>query len=79
MNQQSDHLDTVMSRTKAVFVTALILCALMWLLAGCGTLFPNFTAAVAPQSTEMVGMALLADFQMWIETVGGLFAFLFGG
>ena len=79
MSQQSDHLDTVMKHAWQILAACLVICVWMFVLAGCGTLFPNFTAAVAPQSTEMVGMALLADFQMWIETVGGLFAFLFGG
>lgn len=78
MSQQSEHLDTVMKRTWAVLATCLVVGVLLVLLSGCGTLFPNFTEAISPQSTEMAGLALLADFQMWVETLGGWIAFIFG-
>lgn len=79
MSLQSEHLDTVMKHAWQVLAVCVVIGVLMFLFSSCSTLFPSFTAAISPQSTEMAGIALLADFQMWVETVGGWIAFLFGG
>lgn len=56
----------------------LILCVLG--LIGCATIFPYTSAAIDPAgaTVEEAGLGLLADIQMWIETVGGWIAYLFG-
>jgi hypothetical protein len=47
---------------------------------GCASIFPNMAEAIAPEgaSLEEAGIGLLADIELWIETVGGWIAFLIG-
>lgn len=56
----------------------LILCVLG--LAGCSVIFPNTAEAIRPEGAtiEEAGFGLLADIQLWVETVGGWIAYLFG-
>lgn len=56
------------------------LCALV-MLCGCGMLFPYTAAAIAPEGATVgeAALGVLADIQNWIEKIGGVFAFLFGG
>ena len=58
----------------------LALCAIV-LLPGCGMLFPYTAAAIAPAGATVgeAALGVLADIQNWIEKIGGVFAFLFGG
>jgi len=57
--------------------TALVLC---FLLVGCASILPSTAAAIAPEGAtlEEAGLGLMADVELWIETVGGWIAFLFG-
>lgn len=58
----------------------LLLVAVSCLLMGCASIFPNMAEAIAPEgaSLEEAGIGLLADIELWIETVGGWIAFLIG-
>lgn len=38
-------------------------------LAGCATIFPSTSAAIAPTSMEEMGMGLAADIEMWFEQI----------
>ena len=50
-------------------------------MSGCASMFPNTAAAIAPEGATLgeAGLGLLADVDMWIETVHGWIAYLFGG
>jgi len=58
----------------------LVACVLV-LLPACGMLFPYTAVAVAPAgaTVDEAGLGLLADLQNWIEKLGGVIAFFFGG
>lgn len=62
----------------ASLLTAVVL---LMVLTGCTLLFPNTAAAIEPQGAtlEEAAVGLLADVEMWISTVGGWIAYLFGG
>ncbi len=50
-------------------------------LGSCAYVFPNTAAAIYPEGATVAeaGFGLLADIELWIETVGGWVAFFFGG
>lgn len=57
----------------------LLLGALALSAAGCGFMFPSLEETVAPVTLPEVGLAIVADLEMWWERGAWLFAFLFGG
>lgn len=65
-------------RSRTAIGAGVALCAA---LVSCSTIFPHIEQAILPEGAtlEELGIALIADGEMWISRLAGWIAYLFGG
>lgn len=80
-DQRLRRADDILDAVSHMAFWLIVVLGVCVILSGCAYVFPNTAAAIAPEGATVgeAALGLLADFEMWIETVGGWIAYLFGG